>query len=188
MRRLPTRLDGIVLLAPAVNGDARGFFLESFRADVWAENGVGVPFVQDNHSRSRQGVVRGMHFSLGAGQAKLIRCGRGTIWDVVVDLRAGSPTYGEWEAVELDDEQCHQLFVPVGFAHGFCVLSDVADVLYKVSSYYDPALERGFRWDDPAVAIAWPPGVEHQVSERDATAPLLAEVAGELPFSYDGAL
>ncbi|WCB96562.1 dTDP-4-dehydrorhamnose 3,5-epimerase [Baekduia alba] len=182
MRRLPTKFDGIVHLAPDVHGDSRGFFLEAFREDVWAENGVDVAFVQDNHSRSGQGVVRGMHFSLGDGQAKLIRCGRGSIWDVVVDLRGGSPTYGEWEAVVLDDAEGHQLFVPVGFAHGFCVLSDVADVMYKVSSYYDPAVERGFRWDDPAVGIAWPPEVEHHVSERDATAPLLADIAGDLTF------
>jgi dTDP-4-dehydrorhamnose 3,5-epimerase len=182
MRRLETRLDGLVLLAPTVHGDDRGFFLESFRADAWAEHGVDVPFVQDNHSRSRQGVVRGVHFSVGDGQAKLLRCGRGRIWDVVVDLRAGSPTYGEWEAFVLDDLEGHQLFVPVGFGHGFCVLSDVADVMYKVSSYYDPAVERGFRWDDPDVAIAWPPDVEHHVSERDATAPALSEIADELAF------
>jgi dTDP-4-dehydrorhamnose 3,5-epimerase len=184
MRRLATKLDGLVHLAPTVHGDDRGFFLESFRLDTWAEHGVDVAFVQDNHSRSRQGVVRGMHFSLGDGQAKLIRCGRGLIWDVVVDLRSGSPTYGEWEAFELDDVQGHQLFVPVGFAHGFCVLSEIADVMYKVSSYYDAAVERGFRWDDPAIGIAWPDSVEHYVSERDATAPLLAEISDTLAFAY----
>jgi dTDP-4-dehydrorhamnose 3,5-epimerase len=183
MRRLDTKLDGLVHLAPTVHGGDRGFFLESFRDDAWKANGVDVDFVQDNHSRSRQGVVRGMHFSLGDGQAKLVRCGRGRIWDVVVDLRSGSPTYGDWEAFVLDDAEGRQLFVPVGFAHGFCVLSEVADVMYKVSSYYDPAVERGFRWDDPAVGIAWPPEVEHHVSERDATAPLLAEIAADLTFS-----
>src|SRR4051794_15208979 len=185
MQRLETKLDGLVHLAPTVHGDDRGFFLESFRADAWAQHGVDVDFVQDNHSRSRQGVVRGMHFSLGAGQAKLVRCGRGRIWDVVVDLRTGSPTYGEWEAFELDDVQGRQLFVPVGFGHGFCVLSEVADVMYKVSSYSAPAVERGFRWDAPAVGIAWPPEVEHSVSERDASAPLLADIAGDLTFSRD---
>jgi dTDP-4-dehydrorhamnose 3,5-epimerase len=183
MRRLPTQLDGLVHLAPQVHGDSRGFFVEAFRQDVWAEHGVDLEFVQDNHSRSHQGVVRGMHFSLGDGQAKLVRCARGRIWDVVVDLRAGSPTYGQYEAFELDDLDGHQLFVPVGFAHGFCVLSDLADVLYKVSSYYDPAVERGFRYDDPEVAIPWPTEVEHHVSERDATAPLLSEIAGDLTFS-----
>jgi dTDP-4-dehydrorhamnose 3,5-epimerase len=182
MQRLETKLQGLVHLAPTVHGDERGFFVESFREDAWAEHGVTTSFVQDNHSRSRQGVVRGMHFSLGAGQAKLVRCGRGAIWDVVVDLRRNSPTYGRHEAFTLDDVQGHQLFVPVGFAHGFCVLSEVADVMYKVSHYYDPAVERGFRWDDPAVAIPWPPEVEHLVSERDATAPLLSEVEADLTF------
>jgi dTDP-4-dehydrorhamnose 3,5-epimerase len=185
MQRLETKLPGLVHLAPTVHGDERGFFVESFREDAWAAHGVTTPFVQDNHSRSRQGVVRGMHFSLGAGQAKLVRCGRGTIWDVVVDLRRGSPTYGQAEGFELDDVNGHQLFVPVGFAHGFCVLSEVADVMYKVSHYYDPAVERGFRWDDPAVGIPWPDSVEHLVSERDATAPLLSEVEGDLTFDYN---
>jgi dTDP-4-dehydrorhamnose 3,5-epimerase len=182
MRRLDTRLDGTVLLEPAVHGDARGFFLESFRANVWAEHGVGEEFVQDNHSRSGQGVLRGMHFSIGAGQAKLVRCARGRILDVVVDLRRASATYGEWEAHELDDELARQLFIPVGFAHGFCVLSDVADVTYKCSTYYHPDVERGFRFDDPDVAIAWPSDIELLVSQRDRDAPLLREIAPELPF------
>jgi dTDP-4-dehydrorhamnose 3,5-epimerase len=188
MRRLRTRIDGLVLLAPTVHSDSRGFFLESFREDAWSAHGVDVHFVQDNHSRSSAGVVRGMHFSIGDGQAKLVRCGRGRIWDVVVDLRRDSPTYGEWEAFELDDTTGQQLFIPVGFAHGFCVLSDVADVMYKVSSYYDAAVERGFRWNDPAVGIAWPEHLTHHVSERDVSAPLLAEVAPELPFRYQAAV
>jgi dTDP-4-dehydrorhamnose 3,5-epimerase len=182
MRALATRLDGVVLLEPDIHGDARGFFLESYRANVWAEHGVDDVFVQDNHSRSRQGVLRGMHFAIGGGQAKLVRCARGTILDVVVDLRRDSPTYGEWESVELDDEQARQLYIPVGFAHGFCVLSDVADVAYKCSTYYDGAVERGFRYDDPEVGIAWPQDLELLVSERDTTAPLLREIAGDLPF------
>ena len=128
MQRLDTRLDGLVLVQPHFHGDVRGFFLESYRENVWAEHGIRGPFVQDNHSRSGRGVLRGMHFSIGAGQAKLVRCARGQILDVVVDLRRASPTYGEWESVELDDEGGHQLYIPVGFAHGFCVLSDVADV------------------------------------------------------------
>ncbi len=182
MRLIDTRLDGPVLLEPVVHGDARGFFLESYRANVWAEHGVADEFVQDNHSRSARGVLRGMHFSIGAGQAKLVRCARGRILDVVVDLRRGSATYGEWEAVELDDEQARQLYVPVGFAHGFCVLSEVADVTYKCSTYYDAAIERGFRYDDPAVAIAWPQDIALLVSERDRQAPTLAQVADELAF------
>jgi dTDP-4-dehydrorhamnose 3,5-epimerase len=182
MRQIDTRLDGPVLLEPTVHGDARGFFLESYRANVWAEHGIADVFVQDNHSRSGRGVLRGMHFSVGAGQAKLVRCARGTILDVVVDLRRSSATYGEWEAHELDDERARQLYIPIGFAHGFCVLSEVADVTYKCSSYYDPEVERGFRYDDPQVGIAWPSDVELLVSQRDVEAPLLGEIAAELPF------
>ncbi|HEV2775574.1 MAG TPA: dTDP-4-dehydrorhamnose 3,5-epimerase [Solirubrobacteraceae bacterium] len=182
MRLIDTRLDGLVLLEPVVHGDMRGFFVESYRANVWAAHGVSDTFVQDNHSRSARGVLRGMHFSVGAGQAKLVRCARGRILDVAVDLRRASATYGEWESVELDDEQARQLYIPVGFAHGFCVLSDVADVTYKCSTYYDGAAERGFRYDDPAVGIAWPEDLELLVSERDRHAPTLAQIAGELPF------
>ena len=182
MRTLPTRLDGPLLLEPAVFGDHRGFFAETFRADAWAEAGVGVTFVQDNHSRSRRGTLRGIHFQTSPGQAKLVRCARGAIFDVVVDLRRGSPTFGEWEGFMLDDESMRQLFVPVGFGHGFCVTSEVADVAYKCSSYYDPATESGIAYDDPGVGIAWPAGVETIVSERDATAPRLADVADALPF------
>lgn len=182
MRRLETRIEGLVLIEPTVHGDGRGFFHESYRADAWAAVGIDCDFVQDNHSRSAQGVVRGMHFSVGAGQAKLVRCARGRIWDVAVDLRRASPTHGQWEAFELDDERLRQLFVPVGFAHGFITLSDVADVVYRCSSYYDPELERGFRWNDPDVAIAWPAVESAACSERDAQAPLLREIAAELPF------
>jgi dTDP-4-dehydrorhamnose 3,5-epimerase len=183
MRALDTRLDGLVLLEPDIHGDGRGFFLESYRENLWAEHGVGDAFVQDNHSRSRRGVVRGMHFSVGNGQAKLVRCARGTILDVAVDLRRGSPTFGGWEAFELDDDSARQLYIPVGFAHGFCVLSELADVTYKCSTYYDGAVERGFRYDDPDVGIAWPQDMALLVSERDMQAPLLREIAGELPFT-----
>jgi dTDP-4-dehydrorhamnose 3,5-epimerase len=182
MRRLDTRLDGLVLLQPDVRGDERGFFQESYRANVWAEHGVGDTFVQDNHSRSRHGVLRGMHFSIGEGQAKLVRCARGRILDVVVDLRRSSLTYGEWESSELDDRNAHQLYIPVGFAHGFCVLSEIADVTYKCSTYYDPSVERGFRYDDDEVGIVWPDDMALLVSERDVRAPALREIADELPF------
>jgi dTDP-4-dehydrorhamnose 3,5-epimerase len=182
MERIPTRLDGPVLLAPRVFADERGFFAETFRTSTWAEAGVDVEFVQDNHSRSRLGTLRGMHFQTAPGQAKLIRCARGRILDVVADLRRGSPTFGEWEAFELDDEAMRQVFVPIGFAHGFCVTSDVADVVYKCSSYFDAATEAGIAYDDPAVGIEWP-DLELIVSERDRTAPRLAEIADELPFS-----
>ncbi len=182
MRRIDTRLDGPILLEPDVHGDARGFFLESYRANVWAEHGVRDVFVQDNHSRSGRGVLRGMHFSVGAGQAKLVRCARGRILDVIVDIRRESPTWMEWEAVELDDVSAQQLYIPIGFAHGFCVLSDVADVTYKCSTYYDAAIERGFNYNDPDVAIDWPRDLELLVSRRDAEAPLLREIYDTLPF------
>ncbi|CAA9530576.1 MAG: dTDP-4-dehydrorhamnose 3,5-epimerase [uncultured Solirubrobacteraceae bacterium] len=182
MKLIETRLQGPILLEPAAHGDARGFFLESYRANVWAEHGVGDVFVQDNHSRSRRGVLRGMHFAVGAGQAKLVRCARGAILDIVVDIRRDSPTWMEWEAHVLDDEHARQLYIPIGFAHGFCVLSDVADVTYKCSTYYDPELERGFRHNDPDVAIDWPQDMELIVSQRDLEAPLLREIYDTLPF------
>jgi dTDP-4-dehydrorhamnose 3,5-epimerase len=189
MRATPCRLPDLTVIEPAVHGDERGFFSETYRR-AWHES-VGIPaaqeFIQDNHSRSAHGVVRGMHFHIGPGVAKLVRCARGRILDVAVDLRRGSPTYGQWEGVELDGESLRELYVPVGFAHGFCVLSEVADVLYKQTAYYDPAVERGIAWDDPDIAIQWPlPAGQLTVSARDAAAPRLREVARELPFAYDG--
>ncbi|MBA3437116.1 MAG: dTDP-4-dehydrorhamnose 3,5-epimerase [Thermoleophilaceae bacterium] len=183
MRAIDIRLEGPVLLEPTVHGDERGFFLESYRADRLAELGVTEHFVQDNHSRSRLGVVRGMHFSVGEGQAKLVRCARGSILDVVVDIRRGSPTFGEWEAHALDDELLRQLYVPIGFAHGFCVTSGVADVVYKCSSYYDADVEQGFAYDDPKVGVEWPE-LELVVSERDIDAPPLSDIVDTLPFTY----
>lgn len=187
VRILTVRLAGPVVIEPTVHGDARGFFSETYRRQWHSASGLpeSETFVQENHSRSTRGVLRGMHFQVGAGVAKLVRCGRGRIIDVVVDLRRGSPTYGEWEAVELDDAGMRELYVPVGFAHGFCVLSDVADVLYKQTGYYDAAVERGIAFDDPDVGIEWPlPAAELIVSERDAGAPRLSEVADELPFQW----
>jgi dTDP-4-dehydrorhamnose 3,5-epimerase len=189
MQPTPTRLPGLVILEPAVFPDERGFFTETYRREWHAELGLPAEeqFIQDNHSRSSRGVVRGMHFHIGSGVAKLVRCARGRIVDINVDLRRGSPTYGQWEGVELDDESMRELYVPVGFAHGFCVLSDVADVLYKQTAYYDPAVERGIAWDDPEIGIEWPlPLDELIVSERDKQAPKLAEVAAELPFAFAG--
>jgi dTDP-4-dehydrorhamnose 3,5-epimerase len=179
--RLETKLDGVVLLEPEVHGDERGFLVETFSAPGWSELGIEVEFVQDNHSRSGAGILRGLHFQTRPGQAKLVRCLRGRIWDVAVDLRRDSPTYRSWEGHELDDELHRQLFIPAGFAHGFCVLSDVADVHYKLSSLYDPATEAGIAWDDPEVGVEWPVA-EPRISERDRDAPRLAEVAGDLPF------
>ena len=184
MRRLDTRLEGPILIEPLVHGDVRGFFHESYRRSAYAEIGIREEFVQDNHSRSRHGVVRGMHFQVGRGMAKLVRCSLGSVFDVVVDLRRGSPTYGEWEGFELDDENLRQLYCPVGFAHGFVVLSESADVLYKCDAYYDPAIERGIKYDDPDVGIEWPL-TELIPSERDASAPLLSELADGLPFVYE---
>jgi dTDP-4-dehydrorhamnose 3,5-epimerase len=187
MRRLETRIDGPVLIEPQVHGDARGFFLETFRRDALAALGIPgeVEFVQQNHSRSGHAVVRGMHLQIGEGAAKLVRCARGAIVDVIVDVRRGSQHYGDWEAFELNDTNHYQLFVPVGFAHGFCVISDVADVLYSQTGYYDAALERGFAFDDPDVGIRWPVPTERLVvSERDARAPLLRDLREQLPFTY----
>lgn len=182
MERLPTRLEGLVLLAPAVHGDERGFFLETFREDAWAAEGIVGPFVQDNHSRSRRGTLRGIHYQTSPGQGKLVRCARGAVWDVVVDLRRDSATFGEWEAFELDDVRGHQLWIPVGFGHGFCVLSETADFVYKCTAYYDGATEAGISFEDPEVGIDWPSGVELLYSERDRTAPRLREVRDGLPF------
>jgi dTDP-4-dehydrorhamnose 3,5-epimerase len=181
---LPTRLDGLLLIAPTVHGDERGFFMETWREDAWKAAGVATEFVQDNHSRSRKGTLRGVHFQTSPGQGKLVRVARGIVYDVAVDLRRGSPTFGEWEAVELDDESHRQLWIPVGFGHGFCVLSETADFVYKCTAYYDAATEAGIRFDDPDVGIEWPDGIELIFSERDRTAPTLAEIAEELPFRY----
>lgn len=161
--------------------DERGFFLETYSRDRYANFGITEEFVQDNHSRSSRGALRGLHYQSSPGQAKLVRVSHGRIWDVVVDLRRSSPTFGEWEAFELDDSAHRQLYVPMGFAHGFCVLSDVADVSYKVSNYYDPDTERGIAWDDPVLAIEWPV-TKPIVSSRDESNPVLADQP-DLPSS-----
>jgi dTDP-4-dehydrorhamnose 3,5-epimerase len=168
MRKLPTKLEGPIPLEPVVHGDQRGFFLETYRRNLFAELGLADDFVQDNHSRFRGGIVRGMHFQ--PGMAKLVRCMRGAILDVLVDIRRGSPAFGRWEAVELNDSNRHQLYCPDGFGHGFCVPSDVADVVYRCTAYYDPEREGGFAFDDAEVGIAWPSGVELVGSRRDAGA------------------
>jgi dTDP-4-dehydrorhamnose 3,5-epimerase len=174
-------LEDLKLLRPRVFADDRGFFLEPWNAARMKSIGLDLTFVQDNHSRSTRGTIRGMHLQkasgLVPGQAKLIRCARGSICDVVVDVRPWSKTFRQHHAVTLDDVKHEQLFVPIGFAHGFCVTSDVADVAYKVTSFYDAATETGFRFDDPAVGIAWPvTSAEAVVSGRDRTAPTLQEL------------
>ena len=181
------RLEGPLLIQPVVHGDERGFFAETFRENVLAEHGVDHDWVQENHSRSRRGVVRGMHFQTDPGQHKLVRCARGSIVDVLVDVRRGSPTFGEWEAFELNDENLAQLYVPLGFAHGFAVTSEIADVVYKCSWYYVAETEAGIRYDDPEVGIEWPAGLDLQPSRRDQEAPLLSEVADTLPWVYAAA-
>ena len=179
--RIQTEIPDLVLLETTAHGDDRGFVVESFRQETWAEHGVTGPFVQENHSRSSAGILRGLHFQTSPGQAKLVRCVRGAIWDVAVDLRRDSPTYKQWEGVELSDENHRQVFIPVGFGHGFCVLSDVADVAYKLTSVYDPATEAGIKWDDPDVGVDWPIA-DPKLSERDMNAPALSEIEGDLPW------
>lgn len=183
MEVIPTRLDGPVLIQPKVFGDERGFFCETFRANVLEElAGITEHFVQDNHSRSSYGVIRGLHFHIGTGTSKLVRCGRGAIVDVLVDIRPDSPTFGEHEAFELSDENMRVLYAPVGFAHGFAVTSEVADVLYKQSAYYDPSVERGIKLDDPVLRIEWPvPEADRIMSQRDRDAPTLADFTPQLP-------
>ncbi|HEV3001493.1 MAG TPA: dTDP-4-dehydrorhamnose 3,5-epimerase [Solirubrobacteraceae bacterium] len=185
--RLQTRIEGVGLIQPKVLGDERGFFVETYRRNEFAELGLPDEMVQDNHSRSKRGIVRGMHFQIGEGTAKLVRCGRGHIVDVVVDIRKGSPTYGEWEAFDLTDENGRMVYCPIGFAHGFCVVSEIADVFYKQSNYYYDERERGIRYDDPDVGIEWPiPAAELVPSERDSRAPTLREIEADLPFRYEG--
>jgi dTDP-4-dehydrorhamnose 3,5-epimerase len=174
VRRLETQLDGLVFLEPEAFADGRGFFLESYNRNIYVELGIDADFLQDNHSRSVQHTIRGLHYQVRPGQHKLVSVARGRIWDVAVDIRPASSTFGQWEGFELDDVTHRQLFVPIGFAHGFCVLSDVADVWYKVSAYYDPSAERGIAWDDPAIGITWPTSGP-VLSERDLRNPRLAD-------------
>ena len=175
MRIERTGIDGPLLLIPEVHGDARGFFVETFRADDVADAGISEAFVQHNQSRSVRGTLRGLHFQVPPGQSKLVRVARGSVLDVVVDIRRGSPMFGRHAKVLLDDVNHHQLYVPAGFAHGFCVLSEEADVVYSVSSYYDLALERGVAWNDPELGIEWPTA-EPILSERDQNLPRLSEL------------
>lgn len=174
-----TRLPEVLLVEPKVFGDARGFFFESWNQQRF-DTAVGQPvrFVQDNHSRSAKGVLRGLHFQRPPqAQGKLVRCVRGRVFDVAVDVRAGSPRFGQWEGVELSEDNHRQLWIPPGFAHGFLVLSDSADFLYKTTDTYAPQLEGAVRFDDPAIGIQWPDvGVPLQLAEKDAKAPLLRDI------------
>lgn len=174
MKIVETALPGVLILEPRVFRDTRGFFLETWAQARYAEAGLPTTFVQDNWSRSTRGTLRGLHFQEPNAQGKLVQVMRGVVWDVAVDVRRGSPTFGQWVGVELDDVSARQLWVPPGFAHGFCVLSDEADFVYKCTAPYAPGSERSLRWNDPQLAIDWPIR-EPLLSPKDAVAPLLAE-------------
>jgi dTDP-4-dehydrorhamnose 3,5-epimerase len=179
MRVIETDLAGVRVLEPVVHRDDRGFFLESFRADRLDALGISDTFVQDNHSRSVARTLRGLHWQWRRPQAKLIRVVAGAIFDVVVDIRRKSPTFGRWIGVNLTSTDFRQLYVPVGFAHGFCVLSETADLEYKCSDYYDPSGEAGLRWDDPTVGIVWPVR-DPVLSRRDTQHPPLGPNRADL--------
>jgi dTDP-4-dehydrorhamnose 3,5-epimerase len=180
VRITPTTLPGVQVIEPDVYRDERGFFLEVYRAARFEAAGLPSAFVQDNHSRSVRGTIRGLHWQWRRPQAKLVRVIAGEIFDVAVDIRRGSPTFGRWVGVRLSGESLRQTFIPEGFAHGFCVLSDVADVEYKCTAEYDPGGESGFRWDDPAVGIEWPAHVG-LLSAKDAGLPDLRTARPDLP-------
>ncbi len=181
MKITETSLPGVLLLEPRVFGDERGFFVETFREEVFAEAGLDVTFVQDNQSRSRRGVLRGLHYQLEQPQGKLVRAARGRVFDVAVDVRRGSPHFGRWFGTILDDESHRQMYIPAGFAHGFVVLSEVADFVYKCTNYYHPQSEQAVRWDDPQIGIEWPAEILDflSFSAKDLQAPLLRDVPAE---------
>jgi dTDP-4-dehydrorhamnose 3,5-epimerase len=171
-----TTLPGVLLIEPKVFADDRGFFIETYRADVFREAGIGDAFVQDNHSRSAHGVLRGLHYQEPNAQGKLVRCTRGAIFDVAVDIRRGSPSFGRWFGIELSDANKLMLWIPAGFAHGFCALEDNSDLVYKCTSLYDAASDRSLLWNDPDIGIEWPIK-EPVLSPKDANAPRLADTA-----------
>lgn len=178
MKIIKTHLPGVVVIEPKVFGDKRGFFLETYRQDVLRQAGINVTFVQDNHSRSTQGVLRGLHYQLEQTQGKLVRVTSGSVFDVAVDVREGSPTFGQWYGTQLDEESMHMLYVPPGYAHGFVVLSQSADFLYKCTDYYHPESEQGIAWNDPDIGIEWPISnlsSEISLSEKDKANVLLKD-------------
>jgi dTDP-4-dehydrorhamnose 3,5-epimerase len=180
VRVVPTEIPEVLVVEPDVYVDGRGFFLETYHADKYRAHGIDGPFVQDNHSRSGAGTLRGLHLQLKRPQGKLVRVIEGEIYDVAVDVRRGSPTFGRFVAVTLTAENFRQCYVPPGFAHGFCVVSPTAQVEYKCTDLYDPASEIGIAWDDPALAIPWP-AKKPLLSPRDAHHPTLAELEDRLP-------
>ena len=177
----------VVLIEPKVFGDARGFFFESFNQKAFNEaTGTNHQFVQDNHSRSSRGVLRGLHYQIQQAQGKLVRVARGAVFDVAVDIRGSSPTFGQWVGAELTEDNQHQLWVPPGFAHGFVVLSESADFLYKTTDYYAPQHERSIAWNDPSIGISWPAlaqGQQPLLSAKDSAAPLLASLGTDALFA-----
>jgi dTDP-4-dehydrorhamnose 3,5-epimerase len=175
-----TELTGVVLIEPDVHRDGRGFFLETYQQQKYSAHGIPGPFVQDNHSHSVRGTLRGLHAQLSRPQGKLVRAVEGEMFDVAVDIRRGSPTFGRWVAAVLSGENFHQLYIPPGFAHGFCVLSERVHVEYKCTDFYDPSAELTVAWDDPEIGIDWP-SLEPVLSAKDATAPSLSEVLERLP-------
>lgn len=175
MKHTNCKLKGIILIEPDVFADNRGFFLESYSKKKYQEFGINCEFVQDNHSASTKGTLRGMHWQLNPGQAKLVRVTLGEVYDVVVDIRKNSPTFGQWEGFYLSAENKKQLFVPVGFAHSFCVISDKVEFIYKCDTYYSPKDERGFMWNDPTIDIKWPI-TSPILSQRDLNQPLFKDI------------
>jgi len=180
VRVFTTAIPGVLIIEPAIYTDSRGFFLETYHADRYRRHGIAGPFVQDNHSRSVAGTLRGLHLQFQRPQGKLIRVIEGEIFDVAVDVRRGSPTFGRWVGVALKAETFKQIYIPAGFAHGFAVVSPTAQVEYKTTDFYDPAGELGIAWNDPALAISWPHATPI-LSARDARHPTLAEVTDKLP-------
>jgi dTDP-4-dehydrorhamnose 3,5-epimerase len=174
---IKTSIEGVVVIEPTVFGDERGFFMETFREEEFTSYGIEGPFVQDNHSGSRRGILRGLHYQIHHAQGKLVRVIAGEIFDVAVDLRRNSPTFGCWEGVLLSAENKNQFWIPAGFAHGFYVMSEWAEVFYKATDYYAPEWERSLLWDDPVVGIKWPliNGQRPQLSEKDMKGKLLSE-------------
>jgi len=171
MNVIKTKIPDVLIIEPQVFGDERGFFLESFNEKVWQQaTGITKPFVQDNHSRSSKGVLRGLHYQIKQPQGKLVRCVVGEVFDVTVDLRRNSETFGQWVGDYLSADNKRQLWIPEGFAHGFLVLSDFAEFLYKTTDYYAPEYERCIRWDDPTLAIDWPDGLTPVLSAKDSQA------------------
>jgi dTDP-4-dehydrorhamnose 3,5-epimerase len=177
MKVIPTAIPDLLILEPKVFGDARGFFMESYNAKVFHDaTGLRPNFVQDNHSRSGKGVLRGLHYQIEQAQGKLVRVTRGAVFDVAVDLRQSSPTFGQWVGIELSEENNRQFWIPPGFAHGFLVTSDSADFLYKTTDYYAPQFERSLAWNDPTVGVAWPlEGITPLLSAKDLAGKPLAE-------------